>query len=340
MYSDILVSIIMPVYNVEKYIGEAIESVLNQSHSNLELIVIDDCTPDKSMEIAKTYTDSRIVFCKNPKNLGLAQTRNTGMRVSKGKYIAMLDSDDIATPDRIGKQVAYLEKHIDVGICGTGYKLFGNNEKTPKQKFIGTEELKTLFAFFPGFHCTTIMLRSSLVFDNNLFYWEDKDWICEDYDICMRGIELSGIHVIQDCLYLYRKHDSQLTTNDIGYKQKTAELSGAYISKKLGNILNDEELKTYIDMASETNLGMTKEYFDLITNICNRLIVTNNSDKVFIKDIFNPGVSLRWYRGCKPYIKNNQISRKELSSNNMYGYLPIFKRIKLTLLIIKNYFIL
>lgn len=331
MQTSPLVSVIMPVYNVEKYIGEAIESVLNQTYQNFELIIIDDCTPDSSMEIARSYADPRIVLCKNPVNLGLAQARNTGIRASKGDYIAMLDSDDISTPDRLAKQVAYLESHPAIGICGTGYRFFGNNEKTPKQRFIGTEELKTLFAFYPGFHCTTIMFRWKLIFEHDLFYWEDKDWICEDYDICMRAIDIMGIDVIPDCLYLYRKHDTQLTTNDIGYKRKTAKLAGTYISRKLNNLLNKEELQTYIDMAAEKDLQDSKDYYSMITEICSRIIEANRQQQVFIPEIFNPAVALRWYRGIKPYLNNDYSRIKEIRSALPYSYLNPRKRLNLQL---------
>lgn len=331
MSADKKVSVIMPVYNVEKYIAESIESVLNQTHTNLELVIVDDCTPDGSMDIARKYDDPRIVLCKNPVNLGLAQARNTGIRASTGDYIAMLDSDDISTPDRLKIQIEYLEAHPDIGICGTGYKFFGNDEKTPRQRFIGTDELKTLFAFYPGFHCTTIMFRRSLMFDNNLFYWEDKDWICEDYDICMRGIEIMGIDVIPDCLYLYRKHDTQLTTNDIGYKRKTAKLAGTYISRKLNDLLSPDDLQTYIDMASEKDLEPSEDYYNQITDICTRILRANDEKKVFIPEIFTEGIALRWYRGIKPYLKSKSANLSKVKQEYPYRFLNFKKKLNLTL---------
>jgi len=114
-----LVSVVMPAYNAEKYISEAIESVLNQTFKDFEFIIIDDASTDRSFEIIKKYEslDSRISVLSNPENLNVARSRNRGISISKGKYVANMDADDISKPTRINDQVNYLELNQDVDIC-------------------------------------------------------------------------------------------------------------------------------------------------------------------------------------------------------------------------------
>ena len=104
-----LVSVIMPSYNTERFIKSTIESVLCQSYGNLELIIVDDCSTDKTDEVVASFTDPRIKYIKNEKNSGAAVSRNRALREAKGKYVAFLDSDDLWTPDKLEKQIEFMK---------------------------------------------------------------------------------------------------------------------------------------------------------------------------------------------------------------------------------------
>ena len=108
---DGLVSIIMPSWNTAKWIGESIESVINQTYSNWELIIVDDCSSDNTEEIVNRYSDKRIRYIKNEKNLGAALTRNRAIREAHGEWIAFLDSDDLWMPRKLEKQVAFMKNN-------------------------------------------------------------------------------------------------------------------------------------------------------------------------------------------------------------------------------------
>src|SRR5690606_13489679 len=127
-----LISVVLPAYNAELYIKEAIDSVLAQTFTNFELIILNDGSTDKTEEIILSYQDSRIVYVKNEHNLGLIGTLNKGMALAKGKYIARMDADDICFPERFEKQVAFLEKNKEYIICGTSaYRFYKNiSDKT------------------------------------------------------------------------------------------------------------------------------------------------------------------------------------------------------------------
>jgi len=124
-----LVSVIMPAYNAEKFIGEAIDSILNQTFKDFEFIILDDCSTDKTWEIIQEYAkkDERIIPVKNEKNLKISATLNRGIEMAKGKYIARMDADDWSYPQRFEKQVHYLEENTDVVIVGSVIEVADSN---------------------------------------------------------------------------------------------------------------------------------------------------------------------------------------------------------------------
>ncbi|MEW5965699.1 MAG: glycosyltransferase [Pseudomonadota bacterium] len=116
------VSVIMPVYGGEKYLAAAIESVLNQTHSDFELIIVNDCSPDGSQTVIESYmADQRITCLRNESNLGVAGSRNRALAVSQGDFIAFLDQDDIWLPKKLEIQLAALRENPDVGLMHAGY---------------------------------------------------------------------------------------------------------------------------------------------------------------------------------------------------------------------------
>ena len=110
--NSLKISVLMSVYNGEKYLREAIDSILNQTFTNFEFIIIDDASTDDSNAIIKKYTDKRIKLVENPQNMGLTKSLNRGLKISLGKYIARLDSDDLAFPNRLKEQYEFMEKKV------------------------------------------------------------------------------------------------------------------------------------------------------------------------------------------------------------------------------------
>ena len=201
------VSVIMPAYNSEKYVGEAIESILKQTFADFELIVLNDGSTDKTPDIIKKYAqkDKRIKFIDNSKNQGFIKSLNQCLDVATGEYIAKMDSDDISLPNRLEKQVKYLDEHPDVGLVGGSYQVFGQREATitfPKViKFLDLQR----------WCCTSMfMLRKSIIDQNNLRF--RLEYLhAEDYDFYCRFIRYAAIHNIEDVLCLYRWHGENVS---------------------------------------------------------------------------------------------------------------------------------
>ena len=121
----------MPVYNGERYLREAIDSILNQTFKDFEFLIINDGSTDLSVEIIESYADKRISLAHNGQNLGLITTLNRGFDLACGEYIARMDCDDISLPDRLEKQVVFMDNHPEIGICGSWVSAISDEKLIP-----------------------------------------------------------------------------------------------------------------------------------------------------------------------------------------------------------------
>lgn len=208
-----LVSIVMPAYNAAKYIEEAIQSIIDQTFSDFEFIIVDDCSNDETWEIITKYSkkDGRLVAIKNSENLKISATLNKGILASKGKYIARMDADDWSYPDRIEKQVRFMESHPEIGISG-GYVEFCNtqmdfvNQRT--YPLVDSDIRKKLFRYSPFCHATTIyrsvLVKKAGLYDINLYD-------AEDYDLYFRLGNLAKFANLPVILYKVRMRSDSIS---------------------------------------------------------------------------------------------------------------------------------
>jgi len=205
-----LVSVLMPVFNGEKYLTEAIESILTQTYTNFEFVIINDGSTDTTEEIIKAFSDSRIRLINNTTNIKLIATLNKGIQLCNGKYIVRMDADDVSLPDRIEVLVGFMEHNPDVGVCGSYYKIIGDNERVIKYP-TSNDELKTSLLFFvPIAHPTTIW-RKEVIAKNQLGF--DVNYIhAEDYKFWTEIIEYSQLGNVPEILLNYREHNNQISS--------------------------------------------------------------------------------------------------------------------------------
>ncbi|MGE7928471.1 glycosyltransferase family 2 protein [Lysinibacillus xylanilyticus] len=192
--NNLLVSIIMPVYNAEKYVGQSIESVLNQTHKNWELIIINDKSTDNSQQILLGYKDSRIKIINLTQNGGVANARNAGIEKAKGQFLAFLDSDDLWHPEKLSKQLDFMLE-LDVAFSYTQYQeITENNKRTRKIVKICKEPVdykKLLRANYFG--CLTVVLDTRKIAKPLFKKTKHEDYalwldILRDYDIKAYGM--------------------------------------------------------------------------------------------------------------------------------------------------------
>lgn len=206
-----LVSVVMPVYNGEKFLPQAIESILNQTYKNFEFIIIDDASTDGSFEIIKKYAkkDKRIKFMRNKKNLGQTEALINSKKLIKGKYFFKMDSDDIANPKRLEKQVNFLENNQNYIIVGSNLKVIDENSKLIGYRFYPRtdEEIRKTIFFKSPFAHPTICFRTSIIsriFYDNIFKY------AEDYYLWFKFLKVGKGYNLDDLLVSYRISRSQV----------------------------------------------------------------------------------------------------------------------------------
>lgn len=204
--SDLFISVIMPVYNASLFIKEAIDSVLNQTYKNFELIIIDDGSTDDSVLIIKTFQDKRIKLIYNEHNF--IDSLNIGLLVSHGKYIVRMDADDIMLPDRLNIQLNYMELHPNIAVSGSYAKKIGDSTGIVKTETSNSKIISSMLLYNPMTNPTVIFRRSLL--GKHLYVFEYP--YAEDYklwtDMAKDGLEFANIPKV---LLLYRCSSRQVT---------------------------------------------------------------------------------------------------------------------------------
>lgn len=211
----------MPIYNAQQDLREAIESVLSQSFSDFELLIIDDGSTDESVQIIRSFEDSRIRLISQPRNLGLVAALNAGLAEAHGKFIARMDGDDICLPDRFALQIKIMQDQ-KLDICGSHWAqidMSGHQFATLNAPKLVDEVIATLATTVPYAH-GSIMLRKDFLDQHALQY---KSEYSEDYQLWIRFFELGAQFGLVDAvLYLHRTHPQSITSTKSGEQASSA----------------------------------------------------------------------------------------------------------------------
>lgn len=211
-----IVSIVMPCYNMAEYVGLAIQSIINQSFRTWELVIVDDCSDDGSFELIEKLAndESRIKYYKNDKNRGVFFSRNYGIEKSCGRYIALMDADDIAYPDRLEMQIEYLENHPDVSAVSGYYDYLDMNGKSTinkdEMKFLNSDDVKVRLVFeFLIAEGSTIFRRNIL--KNNGIRFPEEYPAVGGYKFWCDFVQVGKINILPLKFYQYRINENGLT---------------------------------------------------------------------------------------------------------------------------------
>ncbi len=206
---DELVSIIMPSYNTRNYIGQSIESVLNQSYTNWELIIIDDCSTDNSESVIKKFKDHRIHFYKNTSNVGAAISRNIALKKAKGKWIAFLDSDDLWDKNKLSRQLIFM-KNNDYHFSYTNYREINEQNQIINENITGPKRINKRKMFdYNWLGCLTVMYDADYT---GLIQIKDLDKR-NDYAIWLKVIRKCDCFLLDETLASYRKRTGSITNH-------------------------------------------------------------------------------------------------------------------------------
>ncbi len=277
---DLLVSVIMPAYNADKFIGEAIESILNQSYKNFELIVIDDGSSDRTLEIIESFKDDRLfIFC-NEKNKGISYTTNRGIRKTNGKYIALMDDDDIAESNRLKIQVDYMEKHPQIDILGGRTTYI--DEKGELLDYGGIPRynpnyIKAVLLFnCMDFMNSTAMIKKDFIVKNNLLF-EENCFGMQDFKFYIKSSKIGKISAVNEFVLKHRIHENNETERNFQFFEKERAEKYAefqrYSLKRSGFVLEENELK-FINkvLAERGGKCETKEDLHILYTVFTKLL--------------------------------------------------------------------
>lgn len=298
-----LMSVLMPVYNCESYLAEAIESILSQTYRNFEFIIINDGSTDSSETIIRSYVDNRIRYLSNEKNLGLISTLNQGILLSKGKYILRMDADDVSFSERFEKQLLFMETNPDIDISGTWFlKSNRVKENTPPTTFAACK--LNLINNSVLCHPSVIMRTQSIVkvalkFKKTALHAEDYQfWI----DAVIAGLKISNL---PETLLNYRVHPTQISSANDNIQRKTVNsVRLSYAKFIFGKLIEGNE-EIYINLVDET----VKDYMSylVVKSFTIRLLGINLVEK----KLNHKDLKLLFNKHLKNILSNILIEKKD-----------------------------
>lgn len=310
------ISVLMPVYNGEKYLSEAIDSVLQQTFIDFEFLIINDGSTDSTEQIIREYIkkDNRIRYIKNKQNLGLVSTLNKGLGLAEGTYIARMDADDICHLERFQKQVTFMEVHPEIIICGTSYQTFGAT-KTTHILPVEYEAIKVGLLFGSCICHPSVLFKTSFIRDTKLQYLPET-FPAEDYKIWAMAAKAGCLHNLPEVLLYYREHPTQISTENKQWQKDQTDKIKLEMLEWLSPEFNKEEKQYHVDVFIP---GMINDKRELkpFNNWISRLISSNqkkgNFSDSFLKRKLRSHVKITTLRLVhKKYFEDNVFNFKRL----------------------------
>jgi glycosyltransferase involved in cell wall biosynthesis len=255
--SEPRVTVVMPTYNCDIHLSEAIESILNQTYKNFEFIIINDDLNPQTREILNNYqlADNRIQIVNNPSRLGLISSLNIGCRMAKGEFIARMDADDISNPERFELQVQYLKDHPEIGILGSWIRQIDNSGRLIRDLRlpISNKSIRWHFLFNNSLAHSSVMMRSSLI--RKIDYYSNDKLFCEDYDLWVRACPITEIDNLPFFLIAYRTRE-KISTENLARRNVINQIRLSHIKSETNSDLSMAELERIYD---KSQLGISIE---------------------------------------------------------------------------------
>ncbi|MCF8463889.1 MAG: glycosyltransferase family 2 protein [Flavobacteriales bacterium] len=241
---DALVTVLLPAYNAEKYVSEAIKSILQQSYTKFELLIINDGSTDRTKEIILSFNDARITYVENEKNLGLIATLNKGIELIGTKYILRADADDICLPTRIEKQVRFMELNPEIGICGSWFDNFGSYEGAGARYAAEHQQIRFKQLYQIHISHGTSIIRSAVLKEHQIQF-DPQFPHAEDYDIFDRLGNVTRLSNLQEVLYLVRSHGNKVSNLFSNKQEESSTNVKLRIFKTIGMQVSVADLQLY-----------------------------------------------------------------------------------------------
>jgi glycosyltransferase involved in cell wall biosynthesis len=291
------VTVLMPVYNEEGRVGEAIESVLKQTFGDFEFLIIDDGSTDNTVSIIEKFAgvDKRIILIKNKVNIGITKTLNMGLAESKGEYVARMDADDVCRNNRLEKQVNFLDKNITIGMCGSWIKNFGDNSDLIKLP-TDPEYIKCLMLFRNTMVHSSVMVRKSVLEKYKLKYNENA-YAAQDYDLWVRLSRIGKITNIDEVLVDYRVHDGQISNKKKDLQKQTIFVVHKNQLLELGLGLDVKDIDIH-ELIVGQKFNPEEKLIEEIEDWLLKILRANEKRQIFDQPMLRKVVHEQWFFFC------------------------------------------
>jgi glycosyltransferase involved in cell wall biosynthesis len=317
------VTVLMPVYNGEKYLRAAIDSILTQTFRDFEFLIIDDGSQDNSEDIVRSYKDNRIALAKNEKNMGLEATLNRGILLANGEYIARMDCDDVSLPHRLEKQVAFMDSHPEVAVCGAQATVFGRRSGLFDNP-LEHEAIRCRLLFESVLAHPTVMLRRVFLVDNHLFYDDSKKYkTAEDYELWVRVSQIGRLANVDDILLQRRVHHSSIGSTQTQFQVNQTDVIREEQLKGFGIQVTQDTLVLHSKIA-RCSYEPTMQFLEQSEKWLLTLVTTNSDRQVYEDHAFAKEIAFRWWKVCK------NLFPLGLRAFNAYWRSPLSKEIALS----------
>lgn len=319
------ISVVMSVYNAGSYLQEAIDSILNQTFTDFEFIIVNDGSTDTSLTIINACNDARIKLINNDGNKGLIYSLNKAFSLASGKYIARMDADDISIPERLQLQYQYMEANPQIGVCGGHTLHFSTSGAAVTRSFLTHQEILGWMLFNSSVVHPTLMLRVSCL--RELGHYFDSSYThAEDYELWSRLLFKCRFASVDAVLLKYRVHEGQVTQ-----KYKTEQVSNANrvraaLLDRAGFQYTKEDLEAHCLVGSSAFIE-TREQLYAIQNWLQKMRAQNQQLQLIDAPLMDKIAGKQWYDSCG--ITGLGLKAVKIYLNSPLGKLPNGKLSKL-----------
>lgn len=292
------VSVLMPAFNASRYIKEAIDSILAQTFTDFELIILNDGSRDDTVSLVKSYSDSRIRLIENEGNKGLAFTRNRLIDEAQGDYIAWLDSDDIAFPNRIEKEVNFLEKNKKYALVASWAKIIDSDSQPTGsfiKSYIPNQHLTALLLFVNYIVQSSVMIRKSML--PTLHYNLDFP-PTEDYELWVRIAQKHPIAILSEVLVDYRIHTTNISQTQNEKAKQTVQLNHKKQIELLGIIPEKENIALHYEIGFGKSSNIDLNFLTEAEKWLKQIEEANKKMMIYKPTSLSYILSHRWLKLC------------------------------------------
>lgn len=295
-HSNPEISVILPVYNASAYVEEAVQSILDQTFGNFELLLINDGSTDDSEQKCLRFNDARVVYIRNETNIGLIATLNKGLAMAKGQYIARMDADDVSLPQRFEKQIQLFKQYPDAVVVSCDH--FGWDGKQALTRVYtetGSDELKAMLLFATCFCHPVVMIRN--VFSNGTIQYNASSQHVEDYRLWMDLSFLGSFHNVPEPLLKYRSHAQQVSVLHRETQLKNSNTLRKQFLEKLGFCFSEKQLQVHNSIGNNVFITSSQQLNEIEAWLL-QLKQQNLSVKWMKEEAFRKVLHKFWIDSC------------------------------------------